>query len=57
MRRPMTCICSPATIPHVEGGKDPIGRFEKALGERQPETRDNFYAENFLRLFPNARTH
>ena len=43
--------------PHVEGGKDPIGRFEKSLGDRLPATRDNFYAENFLRLFPNARTH
>lgn len=43
--------------PQEEGGKDPIGRFEKSLGDRPPATRDNFYAENFLRLFPNARTH
>jgi predicted TIM-barrel fold metal-dependent hydrolase len=43
--------------PHVEGGKDPIGRFEGSLGDRPAETRDNFYAENFLRIFPDARVH
>ena len=43
--------------PHVEGGKDPIGRFEQSLGERQPEVRDRFYAENFLKIFPSARVH
>jgi predicted TIM-barrel fold metal-dependent hydrolase len=41
--------------PHVEGGKDPIGRFEGSLGSRSEAVRDNFYAENFLRLFPGAR--
>jgi predicted TIM-barrel fold metal-dependent hydrolase len=43
--------------PHVEGGKDPIGRFEGSLGERPARARDNFYAENFLRIFPDARVH
>ena len=43
--------------PHVEGGKDPIGRFEGSLGERPDAVRDNFYAENFLRIFPSARVH
>ncbi len=43
--------------PHVEGGKDPIGRFEGSLGERPDDVRDNFYAENFLRIFPDARVH
>jgi predicted TIM-barrel fold metal-dependent hydrolase len=43
--------------PHVEGGKDPIGRFEGSLGERSAAVRDNFYAENFLRIFPGARVH
>ncbi len=41
--------------PHVEGGRNPIGRFEGALGERSPAVRAKFYAENFLRIFPNAR--
>jgi predicted TIM-barrel fold metal-dependent hydrolase len=43
--------------PHVEGGRDPIARFEAALGERSEAVRDLFYAENFLRLFPGARAH
>ena len=43
--------------PHVEGGKDPIGRFEGSLGERTDGVRDQFYAENFLRIFPDARVH
>ena len=41
--------------PHIEGGRDPIKRFERALGERSPSVRDKFYAENFLRIFPEAR--
>ena len=41
--------------PHVEGGKDPIGRFEKSLGNRSEQVRANFYTENFLKLFPGAR--
>ena len=43
--------------PHVEGGKDPIGRFEGSLGQRADSVRDQFYAENFLRIFPDARVH
>ncbi|MDG2261536.1 MAG: hydrolase, partial [Actinomycetota bacterium] len=41
--------------PHVEGGRDPIGRFERSLGDRSEQSRDKFYAENFLRIFPEAR--
>ena len=40
--------------PHIEGGRDPIGRFEAALGERSEAVRQRFYADNFLRIFPNA---
>ena len=40
--------------PHIEGGRDPIGRFEAALGERSEAVRQKFYADNFLRIFPNA---
>jgi predicted TIM-barrel fold metal-dependent hydrolase len=39
--------------PHIEGGRNPIARFETSLGER--DVRDKFYAENFLRIFPDAR--
>jgi predicted TIM-barrel fold metal-dependent hydrolase len=41
--------------PHIEGGRDPIGRFEAALAGRSDGVRDLFYAENFLRIFPDAR--
>jgi len=41
--------------PHVEGGRDPIRKFEKYLSESTEAVKDNFYAENFLRLFPEAR--
>ncbi|WP_411287130.1 amidohydrolase family protein [Phenylobacterium sp.] len=41
--------------PHIEGGRNPIGRFEAAMGERSDAMRDKFYAENFLRIFPGAR--
>ncbi len=43
--------------PHVEGGRNPIARFEAALGDRGEAVRDKFYAENFLRIFPAARVH
>jgi predicted TIM-barrel fold metal-dependent hydrolase len=41
--------------PHLEGTKDPIGRFERFLENSEPAIRDAFYSENFLRLWPNAR--
>jgi predicted TIM-barrel fold metal-dependent hydrolase len=42
--------------PHIEGGRDPIGRFENALGVREETVRAKFYTDNFLRIFPNARS-
>jgi predicted TIM-barrel fold metal-dependent hydrolase len=41
--------------PHIEGGRNPIARFEKSLGSRADAVRDKFYADNFLRIFPDAR--
>lgn len=41
--------------PHIEGGRNPIGRFETSLGDLPQSVRDQFYAENFLRLLPGAR--
>jgi predicted TIM-barrel fold metal-dependent hydrolase len=41
--------------PHIEGGRNPIGRFEASLGDRSEDVREKFYAENFLRIFPDAR--
>jgi predicted TIM-barrel fold metal-dependent hydrolase len=41
--------------PHIEGGRNPIARFETSLGARSDAVRDKFYALNFLRIFPDAR--
>ena len=41
--------------PHVEGGRDPIAKFEKALVDIDEAAKTGFYSENFLRLFPEAR--
>jgi predicted TIM-barrel fold metal-dependent hydrolase len=41
--------------PHIEGTKDPIGRFERSLESADEITRTKFYSENFLRLWPQAR--
>ena len=41
--------------PHVEGGRNPIGRFESTLTEREESEKARFYSENFLRLWPEAR--
>jgi predicted TIM-barrel fold metal-dependent hydrolase len=41
--------------PHVEGTTDPIGRFERFLNDYDETTKNLFYSENFLRLFPNSR--
>lgn len=43
--------------PHIEGGRNPIGRFETALDGRSEAVKEAFYAENFLRIFPKARVH
>ncbi len=40
--------------PHVEGGRDPIGRFERSLGSRSDSVRDRFYADNFVKVFPKV---
>ena len=40
--------------PHAEGGRDPIGRFERALAGFDEETKRRFFQENFRGLYPNA---
>ena len=40
--------------PHIEGGRNPIARFESSLGDRDAHVRDKFYSENFLRVFSRA---
>ena len=37
--------------PHAEGGRDPIGRFERALEGSDESTKRRFYADNFVDLY------
>ena len=41
--------------PHVEGGRDPIGKFERAVENQPEEIKTQFFSENFLRVWPEAR--
>ncbi len=41
--------------PHIEGGRDPIGRFENSLAGKEEAVKEKFYSENFLRVWPEAR--
>ena len=37
--------------PHHEGGRNPLGRFERSLDGHTAQTLDRFYADNFSRVF------
>jgi hypothetical protein len=36
--------------PHIEGGKNPLGRFESTLWQASEEARERFYAGNFEKM-------
>src|SRR3546814_2022640 len=40
--------------PHIEGGRNPLGRFDASLAETDAAARDRFFAGNFTTLFPAA---
>ena len=40
--------------PHVEGGRRPIERFERSLGDASDEVRRKFYVDNFVDLMGSA---
>ncbi len=40
--------------PHIEGGRDPIGKFERHLEGQAEAVKAKFYTENFLRIVPAA---
>jgi predicted TIM-barrel fold metal-dependent hydrolase len=46
---PDVCLFS-TDYPHVEGGRRPYERFERSLGDASEETRERFYASNFVDL-------
>ncbi len=41
--------------PHIEGGRNPIRKFEQSLEGGSDVLKDKFYSENFLRVWPDAR--
>lgn len=43
------CLFS-SDFPHVEGGRNPLRRFEASLGELPESARRRFYADNFAEL-------
>jgi predicted TIM-barrel fold metal-dependent hydrolase len=43
--------------PHVEGGRRPIERFERSLGDASDEVRQAFYCDNFLEMMGSAARH
>jgi predicted TIM-barrel fold metal-dependent hydrolase len=44
---PDVCMFS-TDFPHVEGGRRPLERFERSLGNADEATRQRFYADNFV---------
>ena len=46
---PDVCMFS-TDYPHVEGGRRPVERFERSLGDADESVRRRFYAENFVDL-------
>jgi predicted TIM-barrel fold metal-dependent hydrolase len=43
--------------PHVEGGRRPIERFERSLGDVPDSVRQAFYCDNFLALMGAGARH
>lgn len=43
--------------PHVEGGRDPLGKFDGHLATANDDVKEAFFTENFLRIWPEARAH
>lgn len=43
--------------PHIEGGRDPLGKFDGHLANASAQVQEKFFTENFLRLWPAARAH
>jgi predicted TIM-barrel fold metal-dependent hydrolase len=50
---PEVCLFS-SDYPHVEGGRNPLGRFEASLARLDDAARQRFYADNFVDLMGAA---
>jgi uncharacterized protein len=40
--------------PHAEGGRDPLGRFDRSAASLSDAGRTRFFSGNFRDLYPNA---
>jgi uncharacterized protein len=47
------CLFS-SDYPHVEGGRNPLGRFERSLESLSEEAKQRFYCDNFVDLMGSA---
>jgi predicted TIM-barrel fold metal-dependent hydrolase len=56
---PEVCLFS-SDYPHVEGGRNPIKRFEESMTALTPQEKQRFYVDNFADLMgrglPAARS-
>ncbi len=50
---PELCMFS-SDYPHVEGGRNPIKRFEATMGDVSVDAKQRFYCDNFLDLMGSA---
>ena len=50
---PEICMFS-SDYPHVEGGRNPLGRFDREVEEHTDAVRDRFYRSNFEDLMGNG---
>lgn len=46
---PGMCMFS-SDYPHVEGGRNPLGRFDNSLADCSEEIRQRFYCDNFIEM-------
>ncbi len=53
---PDVCLFS-TDYPHVEGGRDPYGRFERSFGTVDEPVKQKFYADNMVDLMGSALTN
>jgi predicted TIM-barrel fold metal-dependent hydrolase len=53
---PEICLFS-SDYPHVEGGRNPLRRFEQSLANASDAVKDRFYARNFVELMGPSLTH
>ena len=46
-------LCFSTDYPHVEGGRDPLGRFSASLEHHGPEVIEKFFVRNGQFLLPD----